>query len=207
MLMFCLIQTHRFPSWKQRRENYDLIQLFQKWPLEKSRKQKCFENGLYVQMHMENTLLSTAGFLEPLVLPWTLWFSVGNGSLMQGIPQPLFSHIRMVPEGPGILLYKVLTVVSGLLPLWKYFFLFQTQCVFLYSAWVCVSNGTWPTPLLSPPVGRGQGPSAAVQEGYARASCAALASERGLLATGDWRPRQARLLFRFFSVGVKHCCI
>ena len=116
MLMFCLIQTHRFPSWKQRRENYDLIQLFQKWPLEKSRKQKCFENGLYVQMHMENTLLSTAGFLEPLVLPWTLWFSVGNGRLMHGIPQPLFSHIRMVPEGPGILLYKVLTVVSGLLP-------------------------------------------------------------------------------------------
>ena len=64
MLMICLIQTHRFPSWKQERANYDLMQPFQKWPLEKTRKQKCFQNGFYVQVHMENALLSTAGFLR-----------------------------------------------------------------------------------------------------------------------------------------------
>lgn len=81
---------------------------------------------------MENTLLSTAGFLRAFSVTMNTVI-VGNGSLIHGIPQPLFRHIRMVPEGPRILLYQVLTVVSGLLPLWKYFFLFQTQCVLLCS--------------------------------------------------------------------------
>lgn len=85
---------------------------------------------------------------------------------------------------------------------WDFLSLFQTQHLFLCSAWVCVSYDTWPTPLLHPLVGRRQGPSAAAQEGCMRASCATLAAERTLLAIGDWCS-QLDLMLLFLLYGNK----
>lgn len=123
---------------------------------------------------------------------------------MYSLLTPLLSPLRM-----GVVLEHFLTEIKSPHNLfwtshlvWDYLSLFQTQHLFLCSAWVCVSYDTWPTPLLHPLVGRRQGPSAAAQEGCMRASCATLAAERTLLAIGDWCS-QLDLMLLFLLYGNK----
>lgn len=102
--------------------------------------------------------------------------SVGKGNLLHAVFWPPLSHRRM-DLGPVTLPYQEIKSPHSLCwtchLMWEYLSLFQTQCVLpLFCLSMCVTCGTWPTPLpyLSSS-GKKQGLSATAQEECVQTEC------------------------------------